>query len=467
MPPGGFLVITPSGPVHLGNVPIGGHQTVSFTAFSGNGQPTGVISINVSGSEWSTSHPSLPRTVGNGVSFQFTVTIIPAGSPGPRSTILAVVADTGQSPINISIDANAVAPTTFSAQFVPSALGFPDTRVGQTVSLTTSLQNTGSGTFQVTALTFASSIAPPVFLGTGLNDMTSGGAFTGASSSGTQTYVIIIDGTGTPDTFKWQLNGGSFTTGVAITGSAQTLSNGVQVTFAGTTSHTLNDQWTVVVTPPRGVAFELISPPALPFTLAAGASQTLTVGFNPPSIQGWTDSLIAVTDLAGSVSCALQGVSILNPIAVLANNIKQVVVGGYDASGLSGKPAPLISSPFDYNSDQAGSIVFNGALWEALGMEKTIFRLGFYYENLGVVTLTGTLVTFRPQGGVDNFQTVSFSITLGTALADQTSRYEEVDVIATGEIITLSLARAASVGPVSIIAIAPYFEPRGEKVRAS
>lgn len=81
-----------------------------------------------------------------------------------------------------------------------------------------------------------------VFTGAGLNDATSGGTYSGTVNA---TYTVIIDATGTPDTFKWKKNSGSFTTGVAITGSAQTLSDGVTITFAATTGHTLNDQWVI------------------------------------------------------------------------------------------------------------------------------------------------------------------------------------------------------------------------------
>lgn len=85
-------------------------------------------------------------------------------------------------------------------------------------------------------------LTPVVFSGTGLNDMTSGGTYTGLSDT---TYIVEIDATGTPDTFKWSDdNGASYTTGVAITGGAQVLSNGVSVTFAATTGHTLADSWT-------------------------------------------------------------------------------------------------------------------------------------------------------------------------------------------------------------------------------
>lgn len=85
------------------------------------------------------------------------------------------------------------------------------------------------------------------FGGSGLNDATYGGAET---TTVAHTYVVQIDATGTPDTFKWKVDSGSFTTGVAVTGSAQTLANGVTITFAATTGHTLNASWTATTKVP-------------------------------------------------------------------------------------------------------------------------------------------------------------------------------------------------------------------------
>ena len=76
------------------------------------------------------------------------------------------------------------------------------------------------------------------FAGTGLNDLTWGGVFTG------DTWEVTIDTVATPDKFTWSKNGGTPTTGVAITGLAQTLSDGVTVTFGDTHGHTLADAWT-------------------------------------------------------------------------------------------------------------------------------------------------------------------------------------------------------------------------------
>ena len=88
------------------------------------------------------------------------------------------------------------------------------------------------------------SFGSTTFTGTGLNDATIGGTYIGTSDLN---YKIEIDGTGTPDTFKWSDDGGSTwdATLVAIDGTAQALNNGVTVTFGATTGHTLADYWTV------------------------------------------------------------------------------------------------------------------------------------------------------------------------------------------------------------------------------
>jgi len=85
------------------------------------------------------------------------------------------------------------------------------------------------------------------FTGAGLDDATFGGTYTGTTVL--STYEVEIDATGTPDTFKWRKDAGGYTTGVAITGSAQTLAEGVTITFAATTGHTLGNKWIVNVSP--------------------------------------------------------------------------------------------------------------------------------------------------------------------------------------------------------------------------
>jgi uncharacterized phiE125 gp8 family phage protein len=103
----------------------------------------------------------------------------------------------------------------------------------------------GLSTIPMAGFVPASTTAP------GLNDLSAAGTFTGTART---TFELKIDSIATPDTFKWrkytadrygQKTYGSWTTGVAITGSAQTLADGVTATFAATTGHTLNDAWTI------------------------------------------------------------------------------------------------------------------------------------------------------------------------------------------------------------------------------
>ena len=86
---------------------------------------------------------------------------------------------------------------------------------------------------------------------TTLNDMTAGGTFSGTVRTELE---IEVDAEDTPDTIKWRkvtrdANGektySAWTATVAVTGAAQTIADGVTVTFAATTGHTLADAWTV------------------------------------------------------------------------------------------------------------------------------------------------------------------------------------------------------------------------------
>lgn len=86
------------------------------------------------------------------------------------------------------------------------------------------------------------SVTAETFVGSGLDDATISGNFNGVW---TDQLRVRIDGTGTPDTYEYSIDGGSTweDTDVPITGSAQLLQDGLYVTFAATTGHTLTDYW--------------------------------------------------------------------------------------------------------------------------------------------------------------------------------------------------------------------------------
>ena len=79
------------------------------------------------------------------------------------------------------------------------------------------------------------------FLGSGLNDLTPAGTYTGEES---ETWRVEITTAASPDVFKWRRGNGAYTTAVNATGSAQTLADGVTITFGANNGHTLGAAWT-------------------------------------------------------------------------------------------------------------------------------------------------------------------------------------------------------------------------------
>ena len=82
------------------------------------------------------------------------------------------------------------------------------------------------------------------FTGSGLDDATLTGHYTGTTTN--RGFYVAIDGTGTPDTFKWSHNSDLSSPEaqtVAITGDDQTLAEGISINFGATTGHTSGDKW--------------------------------------------------------------------------------------------------------------------------------------------------------------------------------------------------------------------------------
>ena len=81
--------------------------------------------------------------------------------------------------------------------------------------------------------------------GTGLDDMTSSGTYTGTSDS---VYVITIVSTGSPDKINITKNGIAFSTGIDIITGPQLIADGVYYDFASDTGHTNGNYWTISAT---------------------------------------------------------------------------------------------------------------------------------------------------------------------------------------------------------------------------
>lgn len=82
---------------------------------------------------------------------------------------------------------------------------------------------------------------------TGLEDLSASGTYTGTEPA--CFTVQITSSAASPDEFKWSKNGGALSAATSITGAAQSLSDGVSITFTATDGHTLNDTWVITANP--------------------------------------------------------------------------------------------------------------------------------------------------------------------------------------------------------------------------
>jgi len=88
-------------------------------------------------------------------------------------------------------------------------------------------------------------ILTALFQGSGLDDLTQSGTYTGSDNN---VYEVMIDSiSASPDTFKWRKGDGSWTTGVACSTSNVLLGEGVSIKFGAIDGHTLNDSWLIYV----------------------------------------------------------------------------------------------------------------------------------------------------------------------------------------------------------------------------
>lgn len=128
--------------------------------------------------------------------------------------------------------------------------------------------------------------------GSGLDDLSSGGVYT---STVERTYHVEIDDAGTPDSFRWSNdNGATFVaSSVNITGAAQTLENGLTITFAATTGHTNTNVWkfTVGGRPQFAVSMNRIHPHTYVQFAAASEKTAIIQAFDEVLIDDGTNNI--------------------------------------------------------------------------------------------------------------------------------------------------------------------------------
>lgn len=153
--------------------------------------------------------------------------------------------------------------------------------------------------------------------GSGLNDASVSGSYTQITAG---TFTVTLSSVASPNQFSWTESGGSGSSAsnVAITGSAQLLADGISITFAALTGHTISNVWTIVSRPrartfwdSSGIEKIIWSDGSIVTMSGAGGSTNFA---SPGTIGATTPGIVHMTSLIGHG--ATSGTITFNPAAI-------------------------------------------------------------------------------------------------------------------------------------------------------
>ena len=246
-----------------------------------------------------------------------------------------------------------------------------------------------------------------VFTGAGLDDLTSGGTHTLDTNT---IFTIVIDTVGAvpTDTFKWKKGTEAYTTGVAITGAIQNLSDGVTIIFLATTGHTLLDQWEIQATNLGIDAILSDDGETLAITDRSNYLQSTEVGHLEVNFKDYR--ALYLVDPSGSL-ISMSDLQTVNPHWDIANTIAfsdtiSYAPGGKITDGVYRimlLTVPTWDVAVTYTTDM--NIYYSGVIYSAkinvpVGTAPTGNALDPNWASISPII---ELVTFNPQIGADYF----------------------------------------------------------------
>ena len=211
-----------------------------------------------------------------------------------------------------------------------------------------------------------------------------------------------------------------------------------------------------------GTNFSLLSVPFTPFGLNPGADSALFgVQFNP-TVTGYQQDSVVFTTSGTEVTTTPNQIG-FGSVLQSAYNLTGGTTGTLFAFPNQGQPLIKIANAANLNSEEAGSFVKLHDFQIQVN-EKQLLRVRGHYEDLGPATITIMAVT-RRIGEPD--MVVTQAVAIGTAFADSWVREFTGDLNITGELIQLTVSRAANGGPVSIIDYIPEVVAKGEVIKGT
>lgn len=353
------------------------------------------------------------------------------------------------------------------------SLNFGNVNVGSSSTLNVTFYNTGDRTLRINSITFGdpqlttsaltpfniavngSSVVAVTYTPSGASALNS--SMTISSNSPTTPDIVTCTGQGlaagtqaaavTPNPYDFrQQKVGTASATVQFT-----------ITNTGTVNTTINS-----ITPTAEFAVTGIAP-ALPATIAPGATVTFNVSVTP--------TLTGFQTVANGLSIAgtFTGTPLLVPLSYTGFLIQPAfIVNGTAIDCMlafvdsNSTVTVCKADPTNFNPEEPSSLSRQYDFGFP-GFEKNVERVLVRVEDQGNASFTVRLDSVR--NGVpltpvtDNKSLVSASI----------GRLRDMlfDVVMTADIINITISRTSLEGPVSIVAIIPFVEPRGEVIEGT
>ena len=299
----GQLTVTPAS-ISFGSIKVGNNQAAPATLSNTGASSLTITKATITGAGFSASGLSFPLILATGQKQAFTVNFAPK-SAGAANGTLAFVNNGVSTTVNVPLAGGAAQAGALSAS--PSSLAFGNVQVGNNLTLSETLTNTGGSSITVTQVTptgtgySVSGLSLPFALAAGQSQPfsviftpQSAGAVNGnlaiANTSAVPTVNVALAGTG-QTVGALSANPPSLNFGSVLVGSKQTLSE--SLTNSGGTSVTVTQANTT------GSSFS-VTGISLPLTLAAGQTQPFSVTFTPTAAGSSNGNLAIVSNASNS-----------------------------------------------------------------------------------------------------------------------------------------------------------------------
>jgi hypothetical protein len=399
----GALTATPTS-LSFGSVQVGQSQSSTETLNNTGGEDLTITQATLTAAGYSDTGLTLPLTVPAGQSVSFPVQFSPTAA-GASNGLLSLTVSGANATFDIALSGTGVTAATLVA--TPASLSFGSIDLGQSQTLTETLNNSGGENLTITQ----ASVTGAGFSYSGLNlpltlvpgqSSTFGVVFSpvaGGVSSGT--LSLTLSGSSTP--FTIPLAGTGVSPGILAASPATLTFSNVQLgksqTQTVSISNTGGSNTTISQDSVAGSGFS-ISGLSTPLTLAPGQSASLSVTFTPQILGTVSGSVAIASDASNSnLTIALTGTAAGSPqgqlsVSPTTINVGSVTVGtsGTATGTLSATGASVSISSVSVPSAEFTVSGLNFPVLIAAG-KSVNFTVTFTPQSSGVATSTATFAS--------------------------------------------------------------------------